>query len=259
MKLALGLFVASVLALAPSCSKLRQTESTDASLASAQSGPRIRVQGSEIQLDEKPAGSTRVIEDMGRMQKLDDLFDQLKAQRELYKSANPNQTFPGRATIGLPPEASVLVFKSVFQTAAYAGYPFLSADTGDSQLVRMWAIVPGPPGSELPPRAALHVHVSDDKGIQLSEKRGTEPPTERALPMPASDTELRERMKAAMVDHFLRSDVRAVPMIDIVLHAENRMPFSKLGAVLRGLADAQKRLGGPGDEDGAFSIRLSVN
>jgi len=259
MKPAVALFAASVLALAPACSKLRQTESTDASATSAQTGPRIRVQGSEVLLDEKTAGSTRAIEDMGRLQKIDDLFDQLKAQRELFKSANPSQTFPGRATIAVAPETPVIVFKSLFQTAAFAGYPFLSADTGDSQLVRMWAIIPGPPGSEFPPRTSLHVHLSDDKGIQLSEKRGTESPTERVLPMPASDPELRERMKAAIVEHFLRRDVRAFPMIDVVLHPENRMRFSKLGAVLRGVADAQKRLGGPGDEDGAFSIRLSVN
>jgi hypothetical protein len=72
------------------------------------------------------AGSTRAIEDLGRMQKIDELFDLLKRKRELWKSFHPNKPFPGVAILQVDENIPSLVVKSVFQTAAFAGYPNIS-------------------------------------------------------------------------------------------------------------------------------------
>ena len=88
--------------------------------------PMVAVNGNQVLVDGNLAGSTRAIEELGRMQKIDALFELLKRKRELWKSFNPNKPFPGVAILQIDEEVSSLVVKSVFQTAAYAGYPNIS-------------------------------------------------------------------------------------------------------------------------------------
>jgi biopolymer transport protein ExbD len=88
--------------------------------------PMVAVNGNQVLVDGSLAGSTRAIEDVGRMQKVDELFDLLKRKRELWKSFHPNKEFPGVAILQVDQEVPTLVVKSVFQTAAYAGYPNIS-------------------------------------------------------------------------------------------------------------------------------------
>jgi len=88
--------------------------------------PMVAVNGNQVLVDGSPAGSTRAIEDLGRMQKVDELFDLLKRKRELWKSFHPNKPFPGVCILQVDENVSSLVVKSVFQTAAYAGYPNVS-------------------------------------------------------------------------------------------------------------------------------------
>ena len=88
--------------------------------------PMVAVNGNPVLVDGSLAGSTRAIEDLGRMQKVDELFDMLKRKRELWKSFHPNKPFPGVCILQVDEEVPALVVKSVFQTAAYAGYPNIS-------------------------------------------------------------------------------------------------------------------------------------
>jgi biopolymer transport protein ExbD len=88
--------------------------------------PMVAVNGNQVLVDGQLAGSTRAIEDIGRMQKIDELFDLLKRKRELWKSFHPQKEFPGVAILQVDQEVPTLVVKSVFQTAAYAGYPNIS-------------------------------------------------------------------------------------------------------------------------------------
>ena len=88
--------------------------------------PMVAVNGNQVLVDGNLAGSTRAIEDLGRMQKVDELFDMLKRKRELWKSFNPNKPFPGVCILQVDEDVPALVVKSVFQTAAYAGYPNIS-------------------------------------------------------------------------------------------------------------------------------------
>jgi biopolymer transport protein ExbD len=88
--------------------------------------PMVAVNGNQVLVDGSLAGSTRAIEDVGRMQKIDELFDVLKRKRELWTSFHPQKPFPGVAILQVDEDVPALVVKSVFQTAAYAGYPNIS-------------------------------------------------------------------------------------------------------------------------------------
>ena len=89
--------------------------------------PMVAIAGSQILVDGIPAGSTRQVEEASRLQKLDELFNILKSKRELWKQIHPDrQDFPGVAVLQVDREVPALVVKSVFQTAAFSGYPNIS-------------------------------------------------------------------------------------------------------------------------------------
>jgi biopolymer transport protein ExbD len=88
--------------------------------------PMVAVNGNQVLVDGNLAGSTRAIEDLGRMQKVDELFDMLKRKRELWRSFHPGKSFPGVCILQVDENVPALVVKSVFQTAAFAGYPNIS-------------------------------------------------------------------------------------------------------------------------------------
>jgi biopolymer transport protein ExbD len=92
--------------------------------------PMVAVNGNQILVDGVQAGSTRAIEELGRMQKIDELFNILKSKRELWKQVQPNKPFPGVCILQVDQNVPALVVKSVFQTAAFAGYPNVSFMVG---------------------------------------------------------------------------------------------------------------------------------
>src|SRR5215475_12146634 len=85
--------------------------------------PMIAVNGSQVLVDGTAAGSTRAIEEAGRLQRIDELFNMLKSKRELWKSTNPGKNFPGVCVLQVDQHVQALVVKSVFQTSALAGFP----------------------------------------------------------------------------------------------------------------------------------------
>jgi biopolymer transport protein ExbD len=92
--------------------------------------PMVAVNGNQVLVDGQLAGSTRSIEELGRLQKIDELFNMLKAKRELWKQVQPNKPFPGVCILQIDQNVPALVVKSVFQTAAFAGYPNVSFMVG---------------------------------------------------------------------------------------------------------------------------------
>jgi biopolymer transport protein ExbD len=88
--------------------------------------PMVAITGNTILVDGIAAGSTRAVKEANRMQKVDELFNLLKTKRELYTQINPGKTFPGIAVLQVDRHVEALVVKSVFQTAALAGYPNIS-------------------------------------------------------------------------------------------------------------------------------------
>ncbi len=88
--------------------------------------PMVAVNANQVLVDGQLAGSTSAIRALGRLQKVDELFDLLKRKRELWKSFHPNKDFPGVCILQVDENVPAIVVKSVFQTAAYAGYPNIS-------------------------------------------------------------------------------------------------------------------------------------
>ena len=92
--------------------------------------PVVAITGVSILVDGVQAGSTRSIEESGRLQKIDELHAVLKTKRELWRQLNPKQPFPGMVVMQVDHRVPALVVKSVFQTAAFAGYPNVSFMVG---------------------------------------------------------------------------------------------------------------------------------
>src|SRR5688572_21911632 len=90
--------------------------------------PIVAVTTTQILVDGMPAGSTRAIMEANRMQKVEELAEILKNKRELWKQIHPspNEPFPGNVILQVDRRVPALVVKSVFQTAAFAGYPAVS-------------------------------------------------------------------------------------------------------------------------------------
>lgn len=87
--------------------------------------PMAAIVGSQVLVDGSPAGNTRAVEESDRMQRMDELFNVLKAKRELWKQTHPNKDFLRRA-LQIDQNVKAVVVKSVFQTAAFAGFPNVS-------------------------------------------------------------------------------------------------------------------------------------
>ena len=92
--------------------------------------PMVAITGTQILVDGNAAGSTRAIEESNRMQRIDELFNVLKNKRELWKQLNPSKEFPGVVILQVDRKVQALTVKSVFQTAAFAGYPNVSFMVG---------------------------------------------------------------------------------------------------------------------------------
>ena len=88
--------------------------------------PLVTVQHGQILVDGVGAGSARAVEELGRMEKIDALFQLLRAKRELYRQLQPNKEVPGVCVLAIDAGTPAIVVKSVFQTAAFAGYPNVS-------------------------------------------------------------------------------------------------------------------------------------
>jgi biopolymer transport protein ExbD len=88
--------------------------------------PMVAINGSQLLVDGAPAGNTRAVEESDRLQRIDELFNILKAKKELWRQTHPGKDFPGVVILQVDQNVKAVVVKSVFQTAAFAGYPNVS-------------------------------------------------------------------------------------------------------------------------------------
>lgn len=88
--------------------------------------PVVAVSGSNILVDGVLVGNTRTVEEAKQLRRIEELFNSLKSKRDTYKQAQPNKEFPGVVVLEIDQDVQAVVVKSVFQTAAFAGYPRVS-------------------------------------------------------------------------------------------------------------------------------------
>jgi TonB family protein len=114
----------------------------------------VVVTKTQVVMDGERLASVQDIVAGDRLQRIDELFARLKAKREAWKAAHPGEAFPGVVQLWIDRATPALVVKSVFQTAAFAGYPngaFVVRDQKDTTrfaLLRADALVPRPPGTD---------------------------------------------------------------------------------------------------------------
>lgn len=107
-------------------------------------GPVVVIDDAQVTLEGRVVGSVRDIDRIGRLQKLDALFETLRSDRAAWKAAHGSEPFPGEASLVAAPGTSGLAFASVFQTVAFAGFPKIHVAVGE-RYYPTWASVPGPP------------------------------------------------------------------------------------------------------------------
>jgi len=108
--------------------------------------PIVVVDATSVRLAGAVVGDTKAIHELGRPQLIHPLADALNAQRKSWKEKHPGQAFPGVVGMRADPDASVLDFKSVFESAAIGGgpYVYLQSPSSPSKIVELIARVPLP-------------------------------------------------------------------------------------------------------------------
>lgn len=123
--LCLILFLLTSFSADAECPERQKVPSAQNTAASIEA-PVVAITQGQILLDGVPAASTQALLDAGRLTRVTDLFNQLKAKRELWRQLHPAEEFPGVVVLQIDRRVPALVVKSAFQTAAYAGYPNVS-------------------------------------------------------------------------------------------------------------------------------------
>ena len=77
-------------------------------------------------VDGAPAGTTRFTQERKQIEMLEELSRVLVAKRQLWRELHPNKEFPGAVVLQLDQDVPSVVVKSLFKTAAHAGYPSIS-------------------------------------------------------------------------------------------------------------------------------------
>jgi TonB family protein len=109
------------------------------------------VSANAVLCDGVVVGDVQALRETKRLTRVDGLFDALKAKREEWKRAHPGGAFPGVASFYFDQAEPAVVTKSVFQTTAFAGFPYgkliVRRRDGTLGALAVDAMVPGPPRS----------------------------------------------------------------------------------------------------------------
>jgi len=138
--------------------------------------PVVSVAGSSIALDGVVVGDARALLQSGRLQRVDGLLEALRTAREQWKAQNSGKTFPGAVLIGFDKAAPAFLVKSVFQTAAFAGFPnaafAVRGKDGAVGRLDVDAVLPLPLAKPVPSGSRLVVTVTQAKLTLVWHKGG---------------------------------------------------------------------------------------
>lgn len=133
--------------------------------------PLVTVRGAEVLVDGRAVASTEPILASGRVQTIEGELVALKAQRESFRIQHPDQPFSGVVLLELEASTRGAVLLSVFQTAAFSGYPYVgfvvepleAPSTRAQARVDVW--VPAPQSSPADGEARLLVDASTPNAV----------------------------------------------------------------------------------------------
>ncbi len=220
--------------------------------------PTVRIEQNHVKLDGKIAGSTIIIEDLGRLQKLDELFNALQSRRHAFRTVLPHTDVPNLLILECEEHTPALVFKSVFQTSAVAGYTHQLVHTSAERGVDVEASLPSVPifGRQPPenPPEVLHLHLNEGK-VTGVRKRGKKVVNEWSLSHGRDElpADLAKQLTTGLTKKPLQN-----PRPEVVLHCDNRQPFKLLAKAFETLQDVRAKLPQRTGKRPAFSIVFSM-
>lgn len=88
--------------------------------------PIVTVKGGAIWLDGRYVGATDDAEATGRLARFGPLADGLRAKRDFARTLRPDRDAPSMVMLDIDQDTPAVVVKSLYLTAAFAGYPEVS-------------------------------------------------------------------------------------------------------------------------------------
>jgi hypothetical protein len=230
--------------------------------------PRVSVRAGAVLVDDVDVGSVAPIVESQRLQRVDGLFNSLKSKRDAWKVGHPGASFPGIVVLRFDQDLAMLVVKSVFQTAAFAGYPNASfvvrlRNPSSEGRVNVDAMVPGPPNpSDVreEPEPVLHVDSTEADKFVLRWKKGSE--LLSVVDVPRDPKELAAKVTQQWKAIGTHRDPTDRRLDQAILHVDNKALFKDVMAVIDAM-NATARVfaskGGARELVPAFNLSLAMN
>jgi pyruvate/2-oxoglutarate dehydrogenase complex dihydrolipoamide acyltransferase (E2) component len=233
--------------------------------------PAVAVAGDQVLVDGVVVGDVKAIREAGRAQKIDGEFAALKAKREAWRAAHPGAPFPGMALLRMPRETKALVVKSVFQTAAYAGYPNLSfvvairepgsyGASGRTGRVDADAQIPRPPsadpgaGSVDVEEKTLYVRLVPDKPVTLTWRQG--PTVISVTEVPWRAAGLAFKLTDEWSAQHVHADVQDKKLDQAIVQADDTVELGDVVAAIDALNEPKRTIDGA--DVSAFHVSFSL-
>jgi hypothetical protein len=228
--------------------------------------PVVSVSGGKIHLDGAAVDDPSAIVAAGRPQRVDGLWNPLKAAREQWRAAHPGAPFPGVVLFAFDKSAPALVVKSVFQTAAFVGFPnaqfAVRGKDGTVQRLPVDAIVPGPPNAAASargpaPGARLLVGVRPAKQVLMWRHGAAVVSTTEVTAI----RDLTERVRAEWAQHALHRQSRDKAFDEAILYVGDDVDYAGLVAVVDAIAGTTREIeaaAGTRERVPALNVSLSI-
>lgn len=243
--------------------------------AAAAMGPLVEIDTAQVKVDDKPIANAKALEDSGRIQKIDELFEAMKAARTKWK-ASDKEPFAGVYTLRVQPELTMVTLKSAVGTAGFAGFAHASVQlqgTTSAIYELDWGWDPNDPDMPRPDTPppwksgdkVCHIRLAKDgtvgmiwreEGPSFSQKP---PLSERTLELQTPDLSkaIREEWtKLGM--HREPSD----PGFDrAAVHTENNVTVTELARLLDAIGTVRRDRGAKNETASGpvFQIAVSLN
>mgnify|MGYP001554168982 CR=1 FL=1 len=195
----------------------------------------------------------------GRIQRVDDVFHALKARREQWKAAHPGQAFEGEVALWVDTRVNAVAVKSIFQTAAFAGYPsagFVARCNCPREVavIPAQARVPGPP-PETPPPQRPFLAVLQRSAEQVELFWTADDP---AATLTVKPTELPRALEQIWARAHAADGPSGDPSQLAVVYVEDALPFGSITPVLGALSVSKDRASANGARESFQAFKLTV-
>lgn len=138
----------------------------------------VTVAKGRVLLDGKDVGDSAALAAGGRLARVDGLFSALDETRQKWAGQHVSETFRGSVALAFEKTETLLVVKSVLQTAAFAGYTDIGfvviAPSGSPAILRVDAQLPQSLDKRPEPQEGLVIDVSATSAVATWRRAGEE-------------------------------------------------------------------------------------